>query len=248
MNFTFGIVTDGKNDQNIELIINSIERESIPINKYEILIIGDSKINRKNTKVIWRPEESVLPSNPKLVWLSRKRNTIAIESQMDTVVFMNDYVALNQGWYSGWQKYEGELDIASNYFYTKEGPRHSDWVLCPYDIWHIFPEFRNQWNMLLDGKTTGLNRFQYISGNYWVASKEFSLKHPQLEHIGWGDGAAEDVIWCKTFRNYTTFKFNINSSVVSLKPNRWAPSYFPNTHVNFLQNLQIWMDQNDTNK
>ena len=41
MDFTFGIITDGKNDEFIRLIIQSIENNHIPV--YEVIIVGNTK-------------------------------------------------------------------------------------------------------------------------------------------------------------------------------------------------------------
>ena len=50
MDFTFGIITGGENDKMINEIIDSIENENIP--NYEIIIVGNSNLVRKNTKLI----------------------------------------------------------------------------------------------------------------------------------------------------------------------------------------------------
>ena len=42
MDFTFGIITDGKSDNFIKLIIQSIINNNIP--NYEIIIIGNTNI------------------------------------------------------------------------------------------------------------------------------------------------------------------------------------------------------------
>ena len=247
MTFTFGIITSGGKDSNVNTIIDSIENQRVPQSNYEIFVIGNSHVQRQNTKVIWRPEQNYLPSNKKLIWLSRKRNIVAEESTKKYVVFVNDYFVFLPNWYSGWTTFLREtpdFQIGVNYVYSMEGPRHSDWVLCPYDVWELFPGFKNQWDVQLDPSITDLSRFQYISGNYWVATKEFSLLHPQNEEIGWGNGSPEDVLWCKTIRNKVQFKMNTHSAVKSIQPNRWKPGPFPEEGIRVLQRWNQWLNEN----
>ena len=43
IDFTFGIITGGGKDRDINLIIESIEKQKIP--NYEVIIIGSSEVN-----------------------------------------------------------------------------------------------------------------------------------------------------------------------------------------------------------
>jgi hypothetical protein len=47
MDFTFGIVSNGENRTFINKVIDSIENEKIP--NYEIIVVGNVKIERNNT-------------------------------------------------------------------------------------------------------------------------------------------------------------------------------------------------------
>ena len=71
MNFTFGIITTGNSDDNLNLIIDSIESQNI--SEYEIIIIGNSNVNRKNTFII--PFDETI----KDAWITRKKNLIGIQ-------------------------------------------------------------------------------------------------------------------------------------------------------------------------
>ena len=46
MKFTFGIITDGESDYNLIEVIDSIEKQNIP--EYQIIIVGNTRISRKN--------------------------------------------------------------------------------------------------------------------------------------------------------------------------------------------------------
>ena len=57
MEFTFGIITTGHNDNFINIIINSIENNKIP--NYEIIIVGNTNITGNNYKKIFSFDETI---------------------------------------------------------------------------------------------------------------------------------------------------------------------------------------------
>ena len=78
MNFTFGIITDGKNDSYLNQVIDSIELLKIP--EYEIIVVGNSKINRNKTFVI-EFDESIKKS-----WITKKKNLITQNAKYSNIV------------------------------------------------------------------------------------------------------------------------------------------------------------------
>ena len=69
MKFTFGIITNGNSDDNLNLVIDSIEKQSIPLSHYEIIVVGNSRVNRKNTVII--PFDNSIKE-----WITKKKNLI----------------------------------------------------------------------------------------------------------------------------------------------------------------------------
>jgi hypothetical protein len=80
MNFTFGIITGGGNEVMINEIIDSIEFENIP--NYEIIIVGNTNIIRKNTRIINFDE------NIKTAWITKKKNIITHEAIYENIVYL----------------------------------------------------------------------------------------------------------------------------------------------------------------
>src|ERR1019366_3452740 len=126
-------------------------------------------------------------------WITRKKNIIAKEAKFENLVLMHDYYVLTGGWYDGWLKFGNEFDIATNIITTMEGKRHSDWCLNPYDLWEIFPQLKDNYDVGLPYSITNLTRFMYISGGHMLIKKHIALKFPQLENLVWGTG--EDCKW-----------------------------------------------------
>lgn len=73
MDFTFGIVSNGDNQTFLNKVIDSIENENIP--KYEIIIVGNVRIERTNTIVI--PFDETIKKG----WITKKKNIITNNSK-----------------------------------------------------------------------------------------------------------------------------------------------------------------------
>lgn len=207
---TFGIITSGQQEENINKIIDSIEMQNIP--NYEIIIIGNCNIDRTNTTV-YDFDETIRDK-----WITRKKNIITQHARYENIVYLHDYIVLEPGWYEGFSKF-GEFDIASNIILDSRGERQIDWSLWYEDILFCYDKSGNDTietrKFLLPYDVTDLSKAMYLSGSYWVAKtnimKEFTLN----ESLCWGQ--AEDVNWSKQVRQKYNFSFNPNSTVRYLK-------------------------------
>lgn len=205
MDFTFGIITGGNNDPMINEIIDSIENENIP--NYEIIIVGNSDIERKNTKIL-KFDESL-----KKAWITKKKNLITKESKFENIVFLHDYIKLNNGWYNGHLRSGNEFSIRMDKIINNNGERFRDWCIWPHNN-NKMDSFIGR-DCLIPYNIKHLSKYMYISGSYWVAKKTIMEKFPLNESLSWGEG--EDVIWSKEVREYVTFDMNEESSVFIMK-------------------------------
>jgi len=129
MDFTFGIITDGRNDNYIQTIIKSIEEEQMP--NYQIIIIGNSSIKANNTVVI--------PFNEyiKPMWITKKKNLITQMAKYENIVYLHDYIHLLPGWYEGHLKYGNDFEVLMDKIENLDGTRFRDWCLWenPFNIY-----------------------------------------------------------------------------------------------------------------
>ncbi len=102
MNFSFGIITNGYEDLRINQIIDSIEKQNIT--SYEIIIVGNSKVKRKNTQII-EFDESILPA-----WITKKKNIVTEIARFENIVYLHDYIELVDDWYAGFLKFGDNFD------------------------------------------------------------------------------------------------------------------------------------------
>jgi len=205
--FSFVIITDGTND--LTDIIRSIRENS----DGQIIVVGGA------------PQTSVHLHIPfdecaKRAWITRKKNLGVQAARYENVVLMHDYVKILPGWNEGWAKFGFDWDVASNRIITQEGHRWRDW--CYWNSPHIPHEnsIVEPWcpqGMTFKGQaqlapyTEKETSRHYINGTYWVAKKDFMLKFPLNESLGWGRG--EDVEWSLRWRSEYYYVFNENVTV-----------------------------------
>jgi len=201
MAFTFGIITDGTNDDNLKKIIESIKSQYIP--QYEIIVVGNTNINTPDIINI------LFDETQKYAWITRKKNLITQNAKYENIVYMHDYIKLDNNWYSGWLKYGDQFYACMNKIENFDGTRYRDWTLLP----SSFPDITN--NLLIPYTETRLSKYMYFSGAYWVAKKSVMVEFPLDESRSWGDG--EDVTWSKQFTQKYNFEMNAHSKVIMLK-------------------------------
>jgi hypothetical protein len=219
MEFTFGIITLGDSDDYINIIIDSIIKNNIP--KYEIIIVGNSKITESdNIKVIFFNE------NDKNGWITRKKNIITKNAQYENIVFLHDYIKLNSDWYEGFLNYGNNFDWCITRIINADGNRYRDYTLFPYKVNYLNIDYSpgdiNSYfndNCLLPYdfiNNIKTNKYLYISGAYYVIKKNIANQNLLNEDLVWGRG--EDVEFSKRLHNNgIIIKCNSFSSVKLLK-------------------------------
>ena len=209
MNFTFGIISSINSEVYLDEVIKSIQNQKIE--KYEIFIIGDNKNNFTQNNIKQIP----FNESEKKGWITKKKNTITSEAQYENIVFMHDYLKLEDNWYQGFLKYGSNFEVCMNKIITLDNQRYRDWTLWPLNN-NKFDQYLDRTKRcLLPYENNNLSKYMYISGAYWVAKKKFMLKYPLNEKLLWGEG--EDVEWSKKIRKKIDFKLNVHSSVKLLK-------------------------------
>ncbi len=205
MNFTFGIVTAGNNEQAINTIINSIEKQNIP--NYEILVVGKCNITRNNVTLVPFNE------NIKQGWITRKKNIITNFAQYENIVYLHDYVQFEDGWYLGQLEAGSDFKVRMDKIIDIHGNRFRDHCIWPHNGNEMDQLIGR--DCLIPYDITHLSKYQYISGTYYIGKKDFMLQFPLDENLVWGAG--EDVKASKIWREHTDFQMNIHSTVKFIK-------------------------------
>lgn len=225
MDFSFGIITDGSSDHNISLMIDSIERMNIP--NYEIIIIGNSAISRKNTTVVPFAEEVLQ------MWITHKKNLITKNAKYENIVYLHDYIIFNEYWYQGFLIHGNDFNVCMTKIINLDGSRFRDWVLWPHNNNDMDALTHPSLQCLIPYEVRNLSKYMYISGSYWVAKKTLMEEFPLDESLVWGQG--EDVEWSFRVRDKFDFSMNELSSVHLLK---YKPAVFYPPDENTLELLK----------
>ena len=220
MDFTFGIITLGGQDDFINEIIKSIINNNIP--NYEIIIVGNTKINKTDKIMIYEFDETIKPA-----WITKKKNLIVLNAKYENIVLLHDYVKFCDNWYEGFLNFGNNFDWCITKIINKDGNRFRDYTLFPHvvDYLNIFYSpgkdidryFDNNcllpYNFINNEKT---NKYMYISGSYYVIKTTIALNNLLNENLVWGKG--EDVEYSKRLHSKgIIIKCNPYSSVKFLK-------------------------------
>ncbi len=220
IDFTFGIITDGKSDKFIDIIIDSIINNNIP--NYEIIIVGNSCIMPNDkTKIIPFDETT------KTGWITKKKNIVILNAKYDNIVMLHDYVALQNNWYDGFLKYGNDFDWCVTKIVNSNGTRFRDYTLFPYKVDYLDINYSPGGdidsyfddNCLLPYdfvNTIKTNKYMYISGAYYVIKKNIAIQNLLDENLVHNRG--EDVEYSKRLHNNgVIIKCNSFSSAMLLK-------------------------------
>jgi len=204
IDFSFGIITSQNYSNNLNIIIDSIRRQKIP--NYEIIIVGSIENKFGEDVKIVEFDESIKPG-----WITKKKNIITTESNFENIVYLHDYVYLDNDWYQGYLKFGNQFEVVMNKILNKDNSRYHDWILWKDNNANFDSYLQSRKEFMLPYYIRFLTRYMYISGTYWVAKKEFMTKFPLDESLSWGE--SEDVVWSKSIRDKTKFKLNTYSKV-----------------------------------
>ncbi len=215
MDFTFGVITSGNDEENLQKCISSIHDLNIPL--YEIVIVGNTKLKDKKTKIISfdeKPKRDIY-FRKRGGWITKKKNIITQEANYENIVYCHDYISFNNEWYKGFQKFGDDFDVCMTKIVNKDQSRYRDWVLWPHNGSNVDKVIETNRMCLLPYSETDLVSLMYISGAYWVGKKQFMEANPLNEKLCWGE--AEDVEWSMRIRKVAKYVINSLSEVRLLK-------------------------------
>jgi len=215
------IITGAKDLVLLEKVIASVDRE-LAGSPAEIILVGppnlqlSQKFKLPIKHLVYR-DINILPP-----LITRKKNLGVSLCVYDKVAVCHDYVVFQPGWLKGWNDFGDDFEVAMNQIKNYEGIRHFDWLVWDYP--QLGPGFLPY--------HAEVSRYQYISGTYFVAKRDFYLANPLNEKLRWGEG--EDVEWSKRIRTKIVFKFNQHSTVQLARPKGSI-----NDHITWLANSKL---------
>lgn len=184
--WSFGIITNGKKDAQVDRIIVSILALRIP--RCQIIVCGTYS-NRKKYKIDYvhftRKDERG--------WITRKKNLIAEHARHENMVILHDRLVFDRGWYAGMKKYGNYFEVLSCVQQLEgTGERVGDWAMMgvPYapqdsvfDLAAGYIEYRD-WDPDM-----------FIPGSLYIMKKSVWEKAPLNEHLFWAEEEDCELCW-----------------------------------------------------
>jgi len=123
--WSFGIITDGRKNEQVERLVESIIQLDIPY--YEIILCGPFCIeNFKNHPVIIL--DDVILDKDIRAPITRKKNKIANKSKYNNLCIMHDRYKFPEDWYKNMKMYGNYFDLLVQPNIGAKGGRIVDWI------------------------------------------------------------------------------------------------------------------------
>jgi len=225
-------------------------------NPVEVITIGQSELILDIVQTL--PELwSLLPHMKRLDfdeslkkgWITRKKNLMVQAATHENILLIHDYYRLSPTFLSVFENVEQDFDILQPRIITKEGARHSDWIVDPKWLHGIMTREIAQKHMEIAPtenhpvyvcgvpyNNTDLNHLLYVSGGLILAKKKVLLDVPLPETHCWGD--AEDLEWSKNLhKSRKSFKMNRNLLATCGKESKWQVFEMPESTIQKLKEV-----------
>lgn len=198
--WSFGIITNGEKNNQVDDFIKSIEKQNIP--EYEIIICGKYNSKSQNVKVI----PDVITHDIRAP-INTKKNKIIKKCSFQNIGIFHDRFLFPDDWFERISEYGNNFEILQIPNINTRGERVNDW-----------PTFKNT-----DGiqyKINGglpYNKYSkdiYIPGGSFIGKKWIFEKHPLKNKLHWDE--LEDVIFSKELiLNGIYFYFDTNNCLIT---------------------------------
>lgn len=198
--WSFGIISNGKNDLQVNKIIKSIINLKIP--EFEIIICGDYKsIYKRKIKLL-----KLMKFDDK-GWITQKKNILVKNFKFENCCIVHDRIIFNKNWYKGmikWGNNFEHLGCAQKF----NNHRTNDWLINERysDIYFGFAS-------LLDYKDWSNHVF--IGGQLHIFKKSLLLKRGWNNFLFWNEAEDYEISKYYNIKGYI-LRFNPYSEIHTL--------------------------------
>jgi len=187
---TFGIVTSGKNNENLERLIRSLD-----------ILRNDSRI--KIEIIVCGPEDFILPSNLTssvdtylvepmahldLPMTNLKKNLIAKHAKFQNLIVSHDRYVFSAAVVDNLLEFGGDFDVCTFEAVDENNNSFPQWV-----------SYSHQWKNSLHLDSDSFESNVYLNGGIFLVKKDLMLKYPINPLLFWGYG--EDIEWSRRMKN-----------------------------------------------
>ena len=170
--FSFCIISGGSRPEKLDRCIASIHKQAVP--DYEIILAG---IGTEREDLIYLP----LPEAAQAGRTSVMRNAAAARSRFEHLVFIDDDIELQPGWYEGLEPHLADSDLLTTRLLNPDGTRHWDWAAIGGPEGHRLLDYNQP------------DKHLYLTSGLVICRADIWEEHPWNESLGFRED--EDVEW-----------------------------------------------------
>ena len=182
-NWSFGIITNGKNSNNVNNLISSINRQKIP--NYEILICGPHYSDDPKVKVFDIEVDAKDIRAP----ITRKKNQIAENAIHENMIILHDRYLFPEDWYKKMIEYGNVYEMLVIPNIGQNGGRVNDWIA----FYGLPGQSFSYGTSLLSYKEN--TESAYMQGGLMIIKRSIFNSMKLNENLYWGE--LEDVVFSK---------------------------------------------------
>ncbi len=177
--YSFGIITNGKRNEKLVRLIESIYRQNLTRDRYEILIAGTVDELQLAPDIRTFPMDQAASEGR----LGAMRNVLARAAGFNKFVCLDDDFLLHPQWADAIEEIQGDFDVATGIIVNPDLSRYCDWV-------NIIENFT-----FLRAYHETFDKCQYVTGGYGIYKDFIFEDHSWNDELGFYQG--EDVSFSK---------------------------------------------------
>jgi len=186
--WSFGIITNGKKNEQVQDLISSIIKQNIP--NYEVIICGPFTYPKEGEYPIIKVDDVVLQDDIRAP-ITKKKNKIVEKANYHNLMIMHDRYKLPDDWYKKMVEYGNYFDILSVPNISLWGGRVNDWVeyltkpsQLYKTVFHLLPYSRYSNSWYSQGGLLIVKKYLYKNNNLDERLHWDELEDIQFSQIG----------------------------------------------------------------
>jgi len=187
---TFGIVTSGKNIQNLERLLRSLDtlrNDSRII--FEIIVCGPENFNLPSNLMSLVDTYLVEPmAHLNLPMTNLKKNLIANHAKFSNLIISHDRYIFSRSVIDNLLEFGGDFEVCT--FEAVDGNNN------PFPQW---VSYSHEWTNSLHLHSDSFESNIYLNGGIFLVKKDVLVEHPINPLLFWGYG--EDIEWSRRLKN-----------------------------------------------
>lgn len=181
--FSFGIITNGKRNEKLYKLVETIRQQKLAPENYEILVAGCVAQVNGCGEIRTFPMEDAAGQGR----LGAMRNVLARNARFNKFVCLDDDFLLHPRWAEAVEEVQDDFDLANGIILNPDLSRYCDWV-------NIIENYT-----FLRSYTETFDTCQYVTGGYGIYKDYILAEHSWNDELGFYQG--EDVSFSRKLFN-----------------------------------------------